>query len=216
MAESSAPFDAPDDEADPRLRFAPACARNREPIADVLKKILPPKGLLLEISAGTGQHAVHFAPLFPGLSWQPSDPNPEMRASIAAWTEKTGAPNIRAPLDIETTQSDWPIDEADAVFSANMIHIAPWACCEGLLAGAGRILSKKNAALILYGPFKIGGRHTAASNAAFDDSLRSRDPAWGVRDLDAVAALAKDHGLNLTETHDMPADNLTVVFKKQG
>jgi len=227
MIKSASPFDAPPQtpgaESDARLRHSPACGRNREPIAAVLERVLPESGLLLEISAGTGEHAVYFARRFPGLTWQPSDPNPEMRASIAAWTEKvkaetaleTGAENILPPLDLDVTEGDWPLGRADAVFSANMIHIAPWDCCEGLMAGAGKVLTSSGI-LIIYGPFKRDGRHTAASNEAFDDSLRGRNAAWGIRDLGDVAEAARAHGLMLTETHDMPANNLTVVFRKSG
>ena len=215
MAETSAPFDAPDGEGDPRLRHAPACERNRDPIAGMLKQVLPDSGLLLEISAGTGQHAAYFAPLFPGLTWQPSDPSPEMRESITAWTEKSGAENINPPLDLDVTQASWPVERVVAVFSANMIHIAPWACCEGLLAGAGKVLISSGT-LILYGPFMRDGKHTATSNVAFDNSLKSRDPAWGIRDLEEVAATAQEHGLMLSETRDMPANNMTVVFRKEG
>jgi len=215
MLKTSAPFNAPDGEDDHRLRHAPACERNREPIASVLKQVLPDSGFFLEISSGTGQHAAYLAPLFPGLTWQPSDPSPEMRGSIAAWTERSGAQNIKPPLDLDVTQAPWPVERAAAIFSANMIHITPWACCEGLMAGAGKLLMSSRV-LILYGPFLRDGKHTSASNVAFDNNLKRRDPAWGIRDLDKVAATARENGLKLTEIHDMPANNLTVVFRKEG
>ncbi len=197
-----------------RRRVAESSERNKGPILDVLKRVLPETGLVLEIGSGTGGHAAHFAPRLPGLVWQPTDPDPEMRASIGAWVAETNAPNLRPPMDLDVTGEAWPITEAQAVFSANMIHIAPWECCLGLLAGAGRTLSP-GGVLVIYGPFKRDGRHTAPSNERFDESLKSRDPAWGVRDLDDVAEAAKGHGLDLAETVTMPANNLTVVFHKR-
>ncbi len=181
----------------------------------MLKRVLPDHGLVLEIGAGTGQHAAHFAPRFPGLEWQPTDPDPAMRDSIAAWVEDTGAPNLRPPMDLDVTGAAWPVTSAVAVFSANMIHIAPWDCCLGLLAGAGKVLTL-GGLLVLYGPFKRDGKHTAPSNESFDQSLRARDPAWGVRDLDAVADAAAAQGLDLAETVEMPANNLIAVFRRRG
>ena len=196
-------------------RFSEASERNREPIAAVLERLLPASGLVLEIGSGSGQHAATFAQRFPGLDWQPSDPDPELRASIAAWRDAAGAPNLLRPLDLDVTGDSWPVRRAAAVFSANMIHIAPWACCLGLMAGAGRVLAATGM-LILYGPFLLADRPTAPSNVRFDESLKARDPAWGIRGLAQVAAAAAEHGLELEETVDMPANNLMVVFRRQG
>jgi SAM-dependent methyltransferase len=193
-------------------QHAPATLRNREPILAVLQRVLPQTGLVLEIASGTGEHATWVAPQLPGITWQPSDADPQMRASIAAWTAERGATNVLPPIVLDVTMDPWPIDRAAAIFCANMIHIAPWTATEGLMRGAGRVLSP-GGRLVLYGPFMIGGAHTAPSNAAFDQSLRGRNPAWGVRDLDAVSAVAASHGLRLVETIEMPANNLSVVFE---
>ena len=203
------------DKTDYRRRVGESSERNKGPILAVLERVLPEEGLVLEIGAGSGQHAAHFAPRFPGLEWQPTDPDPAMRDSIAAWVEDTGAPNLRPPMDLDVTGAVWPVTSAVAVFSANMIHIAPWECCLGLLAGAGKVLTP-GGLLVLYGPFKRGGEHTAPSNESFDESLRARDPAWGVRDLDAVADAAAAQGLDLAETVEMPANNLIAVFRRRG
>ena len=208
--ETQIPEHAPD-----HRRFSEASERNRGPIAEVLERLLPESGLVLEIGSGTGEHAATFASRFPAVEWQPSDPDPDLRASIAAWKDSTSAPNLLAPIDLDVTADRWPVSGAAAVFSANMIHIAPWECCEGLMAGAGRILDPAGV-LVLYGPFKVPGRPTAPSNARFDESLRARDASWGVRDLDDVTAAAARHGLELAETVAMPANNLTVVFQKRG
>ncbi|MFQ5764191.1 MAG: DUF938 domain-containing protein [Rhodospirillales bacterium] len=191
-----------------------SCERNKDPILEVLKRVLPETGLVLEIGAGTGQHPVHFAPAFPGLAWQPTDPDAASRASIAAWAEAAGAPNLLSPVALDVMDDPWPVADAVAVISINMIHIAPWACCLGLIAGAKRVLAE-GGVLFLYGPFKVGGRHTAPSNKRFDMSLRSRDPAWGVRNLDDVAMEAREAGFQLAETVQMPANNLSVVFRRQ-
>ncbi|HUE45404.1 MAG TPA: DUF938 domain-containing protein [Aestuariivirgaceae bacterium] len=190
---------------------APAAERNKEPILAVLRRVLPQSGLVLEIASGTGQHVVHFARTLPGLTWQPSEPDPQMRPSIAAWLAETGLPNVLPPLDLDVARPDWPIDRADAVLCINMIHISPWQATEQLLAGCGRILPP-GGVLYLYGPYRRGGRHTAPSNEAFDASLRRRDPRWGVRDLETVVDAASGHGMDLSEVFDMPANNLSVVF----
>ena len=182
---------------------------------------------LVEIGAGSGEHAAYFAPRFPGLTWQPTEPDADGRASIKAWAVAANVPNLRPPLDLDVTRAVWPVTEADAVFCANMIHIAPWQCCLGLMAGAGRILTprgedgetpdrdqKKAGVLVLYGPFKRDGEHTAPSNADFDAGLKSRDPAWGVRDLSEVTEAALDNGLALEQTVDMPANNLMAIFRR--
>lgn len=192
---------------------APATERNREAILTVLRRVLPSEGTVLEVASGSGQHAIFFAAALPSVIWQPSDPSPEARASIAAWTASERAENVRPPLDLDVTREPWPVDRADAMLNVNMIHISPWQACEALLRGAARVLPA-GAPLVMYGPYKRGGRHTADSNAAFDASLRSRDPSWGVRDLDDVAAEAKKHALELEEVVEMPANNLTVVYRR--
>jgi len=192
-------------------REAPAVARNRDAILAVLRGILPARGLLLEVASGSGEHALHFAAALPGLAFQPSDADAEARASIDAWAE--GAPNILPALALDAAARDWPVARADAVLCINMIHIAPWASCEGLMRGAARILPA-GAPLVLYGPFKRGGAHTAPSNDAFDADLRARNPAWGVRDLEAVADQAAAVGFAPPDITPMPANNLTVAFRR--
>ena len=198
-----------------RRLVSAASERNKEAILGVLERTLPKSGLALEIGAGTGQHAAHFAPRFPSLAWQPTDVDPDMFGSIAAWAADAKAPNLKPPLILDVAATAWPIEAADAVVSINMIHIAPWACCLGLMAGARRILPALGP-LVLYGPFRIDGRHTAPSNDAFDLSLKSHDPAWGVRDLADVAAAARERGLDFVERAAMPANNFCVVFRKRG
>ncbi len=205
----------PDNNTNYHRQFSEASERNKGPILDVLEQLLPEKGLVLEIGSGTGQHAAHFAPLLPGIAWQPSDQDPQFFNSIDAWAQQVGVANLLPPVVIDVTGDTWEITEAAAVFSANMIHIAPWECCLGLLAGAGRILTT-GGVLVLYGPFKRDGKHTAPSNESFDESLRARDPAWGVRDLDAVADAAAGAGLDLAETVGMPANNMIAVFRRRG
>lgn len=199
--------------ADARL-FFPATQRNRDAILDVLRRVLPDQGRVLEIGSGSGEHVTHFAAALPGLRFVPSDLEADHRASVAAWTEHLGLSNIDAPRAIDASHADWGIETVDAVVCANVIHIAPWEVCLGLLAGAADRV-EHGAPVILYGPFKRGGRHTAPSNEAFDRSLRSRDPRWGVRDLDDVSAVADRHGLQLDEVVEMPANNLTVVWRRR-
>ena len=192
---------------------APPAERNQGPILEVLRRVLPAKGLVLEIASGTGQHVAHFAAALPKLDWQPSDPDPELRASIAAWIAHAGLANLRPPLALDVGAPAWPLARAEAVLCINMIHIAPWAAAEALVAGAARLLGR-GGVLYLYGPYRMGGRHTAESNAAFDADLRARNPEWGVRDLEAVAALAERSGFGAAETVAMPANNFSVVFRK--
>lgn len=190
---------------------APSAERNKEPILRVLRRVLPPSGLVLEIASGTGQHVAHFARALPGLEWQPSDPDPGSRASVLAWTKELA--NVRAPLDLDVRRP-WPPERANAVVCINMIHIAPWAAAEGLVAGAGTVL-ESGGVLFLYGPYRRFGRHTAPSNEAFDASLRGQDPEWGVRDLEAVEKLAAAAGLGLEEVVAMPANNFGVVLRRR-
>jgi SAM-dependent methyltransferase len=195
-------------------RTAPAVARNRDPILSVLQRFLPPRGLILEIASGTGEHAVHFAKGLPGVTWQPSDPDPESLASIAAHRASAKLSNLLAPIELDATSTPWPVTNANAIVAINMIHIAPWTACEGLMAGAERLLPP-GGTLYLYGPYKENGVHTAPSNAAFDRSLRQRDPAWGVRDLEAVIAVADRHAFDFIQRIAMPANNLSVVFRRR-
>lgn len=200
--------------ADPRQDY-PATRRNRDAILTVLREVLPASGTVLELASGSGQHVAHFAAALPHLHWQPTDRDPDLFASIAAWTE--GLANVAEPLPLDVISNDWPIGRCDAVMCANMIHIAPWQACLGLLDGVARTLDRERpeAPLCLYGPFKRGGVHTAPSNESFDASLRERDPRWGVRDLDDVAKEANDRGFALDRVIDMPANNLTVVFRRR-
>lgn len=202
-------------EQDGRRRHAPATLRNREPILAVLQRVLPDRGLVLEIASGSGEHAAFMAPrLAAGIEWQPTEVNPAALGGIDAHGIDSGCARIRPAIGLDVRDADWPIQQADAVFCCNMIHIAPWAAAQGLFAGAARILPK-DAPLILYGPFKRQGNHTAPSNAAFDADLRARDPNWGVRCLDTeVVALSEANGFRLAEVVAMPANNLTVVFRR--
>ncbi len=193
-------------------RSAPATERNREPIAAVLREVLPALGTMLEIASGTGEHAVYFARLFPGLRWQPTDPDPDALASIRAWRDGCDSGNLLEPLRLDAAAETWPVDSADAILCVNMVHISPWAATEGLMRGAGRLLAD-GAPLVLYGPYRRAGVPTAPSNEAFDESLKSRNPEWGLRDLEAVEAEAAGNGLRLERVVEMPANNLTVVFR---
>lgn len=201
-------------EAEDDALVAPAVARNRDAILDILKRTLPTSGLILEIASGSGEHAVHFARHLPGTLWQPTDPEPAARRSIVAHTGRAGSTNVLPPLNLDAAAAHWPVDRADAVVAINMIHIAPWAATEGLMAGAGRVLPA-GGCLYLYGAFTRGGRHDVASNAAFHEDLRMRDPAWGLRDLEAVTQVGRSHGLELTEIVAMPANNLSVILRRR-
>jgi len=194
-----------------RLRY-PATARNREAILAVLREHLPAEGLVLEVASGSGEHAVSFAAALPRLRFQPSDPELAARESIAAWIEHEGSPNVAPPLDLDAAAWPWPVARADAVLCINMIHISPWEATQGLLRGAGRLLPP-GGPLVLYGPYVIDG-HTAPSNRDFDASLKSRDPRWGVRELRDVEHEAAAHGLRRVETVEMPANNVTVVLRR--
>ncbi|EDM79813.1 hypothetical protein PPSIR1_31978 [Plesiocystis pacifica SIR-1] len=193
----------------------PATQRNREPILAVLREVLPQTTTVLEVASGSGQHAHFFASSVPTWTWQPSDYDRELFDSVAAWT--AGMANVRAPVFVDATAATWPESLADAsiqaIYCANMIHIAPWEACLGLIAGAGSLLSRAGAPLVLYGPFMRDGKHTAPSNEAFDARLKSRDPRWGVRDLAVISTHAAKSGLVLDRVIEMPANNLTVVFR---
>jgi SAM-dependent methyltransferase len=193
---------------------AAATDRNRGPILDVLRTVLPPSGLVLEIASGTGEHAAFFAPHFPALRWQPSDPSAAHLESIRAWSTASGAPNLAPPLFLDVEREPWPVAHADAILNINMIHIAPWSAAEALFRGAARTLPA-GGVLYLYGPFKRGGQHTAESNQRFDERLRGEDPRWGVRDLDEVTALANSVGFDGPAITQMPANNLSLVFRRR-
>lgn len=195
-------------------RRAPATARNRDAILNVLREALPVSGRVLEIAAGTGEHAVHFAQAFPDLVWMPSDPDGDARASIAAWREDAGLANLAAPVALDAAASVWPVDAAQAVVCINMVHISPWASTEGLMAGAARVLDSGRP-LILYGPYRREGRELEPSNAAFDEDLKRRDPRWGLRTVESVRGCALDQGLAFDRLVEMPANNLMLVFRKR-
>ncbi|NBR31864.1 MAG: DUF938 domain-containing protein [Sphingomonadaceae bacterium] len=195
-------------------RHAPATARNRDAILAILQDALPTSGLVLEIASGTGEHIVDFAGHFPALTWQPSDYDRLGLASIAAWSAEAGHPNLRQPVQLDASADDWPIDQADAILCINMVHISPWAATQGLMAGAGRIVPP-GGLLYLYGPYLRDGVDTAPSNLAFDANLKAQNPDWGLRDLGAVADLAANHGLHLEQVIDMPANNLSLIFRRR-
>ncbi|MDE5095248.1 MAG: DUF938 domain-containing protein [Trichodesmium sp. St11_bin5] len=198
-------------------QYAPATERNREFILEVLQRLLPPTGNILEIASGTGEHAIFFSPRLKPRQWFPSDPDPILRESIAAWQKHSPSDNLHLPLNIDARESAWAVEKGDiqikAIVNINMIHISPWSTCLGLMAGAGRLLPQ-NGVLYLYGPYKLRGEHTAPSNLAFDQSLQFQNPEWGVRNLEDVVAAAEKEGLKFQEQVQMPANNLSVVFHK--
>ncbi len=205
-------------------RHAPAAARNREPIRDALGDVLPARGLVLEVASGSGEHAVFLARAFPALAWQPTDADPSALASIEAWRAEAALPNLLAPVPLDARELEWNVPPLQAIVCINMIHISPWESCLGLFAGAARNLAERpsetaedptrSAPLVLYGPFRFGGRFTAPSNAEFDASLRARDPAWGVRDLDDVTRVATAVGFEREHVIEMPANNHVIVFRR--
>lgn len=194
--------------------FSEACERNREPILKELARLFAQSGTVLEIGSGSGQHAAYFALRLPHLVWQPSD-LAENLPSIAAWGAESGVSNLRPPLELDLFAPAWPPLRADAVFCANTIHIVSWRGVERFFAGVGRILTASGL-LCLYGPFKYGGAYTSESNAHFDTWLQARDPQSGIRDLEAVDALAAAQGLTLREDIPMPANNRLIVWAKDG
>lgn len=202
-------------EPDPKAskRIAPHVARTAGPIIEILRDVLPASGLVLEIASGTGEHVLHFARAFPGLDFQPSDPDPLALASINAW-RADGPPNLLPPLKLDARQAGWPVERADAILCINMVHISPWSATKGLLGGAGKLLST-GAPLYLYGAYRRRGVPTAPSNEAFDESLKARNPEWGLRDLEDVIAEAEANGLVLDRVVEMPANNLSVLFRRR-
>jgi hypothetical protein len=194
-------------------REAPAAARNRDPILEVLRRHLPPKGLVLEFASGTGEHVVHFAAALPALSFQPSDPNGSARASIDDWAKTRGLANVRPALALDASAGGWPVEDVTAVLCINMIHISPWAATVGLIEGAGGTLPA-DGVLYLYGPYRRAGVATAPSNEAFDADLRSRNADWGLRRLEEIEVLALRQGFAAPTVIEMPANNLSVIFRK--
>jgi len=199
---------------DPRLHY-PSAVRNRDAILGVLREVLPERGRVVEIASGSGEHSAYFAPHFPSLTWQPTDLDPGVLASISAHAAASGADNFEAPVVLDVTARPWPVSEAAAVLATNMIHIAPWTACEALIAGAAEILPS-DGPLFLYGPYRRNGAHTAPSNESFDLSLRSQNADWGVRDLEAVSDAATAQGFTLHAVHEMPSNNLSVIFRRNG
>jgi SAM-dependent methyltransferase len=203
----------------PTLPHSPAADRNKQPILDVLRGVLPAHGLALEIASGTGQHAAWFAAALPGWTWQPTDADESALPAIAAWTSQAGLANVRPPLLLDVAAPQWPAqgppfaEPFDAVYCANMLHISPWATCAGLMQGCARHLAP-HGVLVTYGPYLEDDVTTAPSNLSFDQSLRARDPAWGIRRLEDVKREARHAGLALRERHPMPANNLLLVFER--
>ncbi len=195
-----------------RLEY-PATLRNRDAILDVLRGVLPASGIVLEIASGSGEHVVHFAQALPNLTFQPTDPEHAALKSIAGWIDHEGLKNVRAPLMLDASSDKWPVTSAAAILCINMIHIAPWRAAEGLIRGAARIL-EQGSPLYFYGPYRRNDVLTAPSNEAFDANLKSRNKDWGLRNLEDVATLAKTYGFSAPEVTEMPANNLSVVFRK--
>ena len=200
------------DQPDARLS-SPAVLRNRGPILNILRNLLPAQGVILEVASGSGEHITYLAEQLPALEWQPSDPSPTARASIAAWTAADRLTNVRPPLDLDASALPWPVSAADAILAINLVHISPWAATQGLLREAARLLPP-GGLLYLYGPFIQAGISLAPSNAAFDADLRDRNVAWGLRELAAVEAAAAASGLKIETVLPMPANNLSVILRR--
>lgn len=196
-----------------RRQFSPSAARNREPILAVLRRVLPAAGLVLELGSGTGEHAVHCARHLPALRWQPSDADPAALASIEDWVAHAALPNLLPPLRLDLAAAPWPVAAADAIVAINVLHYSPWETTPALFAGAAAVLPE-GGVVVCYGPYRRGGAHTAPSNADFDQWLRSVDPRFAVRDLEAVEAEAQRHGFGLAAVVDMPANNFSLVFRR--
>jgi hypothetical protein len=199
--------------ADIDLPIWPAAERNKQPILDVLLRVLPATGVVLELASATGQHVEHFARALPNLIWQPSDHDPEHIATLQERVRRANLGNLLQPLRIDVTETTWPMSDVTAIYNANMIHISPWQVTLGLFAGASRLMSH-GAVLVTYGPYSVDGQHISDSNRTFDESLKSRNPAWGVRDVTEVSAVARDHGFTLEERVLMPANNFTLIWRK--
>ena len=198
---------------DDARRYAPSAARNRDAILMILTSHLPEYGRVLEVASGSGEHTMHIAAAHPKLTFQPSDPDPDGRASIDAWTHHLGLTNVAPAIELEVTKSVSPSIKADVVICINMIHIAPWSATVGLMRNAAKVLPT-GGLVYLYGPYRRNGEHTSPSNAAFDADLNARNPAWGIRDLEAVATLAIDHGFSASNIEAMPANNLSLFLRR--
>jgi len=213
MTDRPAPWEPGSGPAAAGKRHAPATERNRDAILAVLRDELPSSGLVLEVASGSGQHVVHFAAALPALDWQPSDPDPAALASIESWRQEAGLPNVRPPLRLDAS-ADWPVERADAILCVNMVHISPWEATLGLMKGAGAVLPP-GGLLYLYGPYLRENVETAPSNLAFDASLKARDPQWGLRRVEDVIAAAEGEGLVLRRLLEMPANNLSLIFRRR-
>ena len=195
--------------------FLSAAERNKGPILDVLARVLPRRGVVLEIASGTGQHVIHFARALPGLTWQPSDADAELRDSIVVRAREERLANVNPPIELDVTRLPWSLRTADAAVCINMIHVAPWSATLALFEGAKALLAPRHV-LFLYGPYRRFGGHTSESNAKFDSDLRAQDPQWGLRDLEAVSEVAARAGFALAEIVEMPANNFSLVFERRG
>jgi len=213
MTDRPAPWEPGSGPAAAGKRHAPATERNRDAILAVLRDELPSSGLVLEVASGSGQHVVHFAATLPALDWQPSDPDPAALVSIESWRQEVGLPNVRPPLRLDAS-ADWPVERADAILCVNMVHISPWEATLGLMKGAGAVLPP-GGLLYLYGPYLRENVETAPSNLAFDASLKARDPQWGLRRVEDVIAAAEGEGLVLRRLLEMPANNLSLIFRRR-
>lgn len=195
--------------------FTSSAERNKDPILAVLARVLPRRGIVLEIASGTGQHVIHFAKALSGLTWQPSDADADLRKSIGLRIEQEHLANANAPLDLDVTRLPWPLQAAEAVVCINLIHVAPWSATQALFDGARALLPVRHV-LFLYGPYRRFGQHTSESNERFDSDLRAHNPEWGLRDLEAVSEVALARGFVLAEVVEMPANNFSLVFKREG
>jgi len=213
MTDRPAPWEPGSGPAAAGKRHAPATERNRDAILAGLRDELPSSGLVLEVASGSGQHVVHFAAALPALDWQPSDPDPAALVSIESWRQEAGLPNVRPPLRLDAS-ADWPVERADAIMCVNMVHISPWEATLGLMKGAGAVLPP-GGLLYLYGPYLRENVETAPSNLAFDASLKARDPQWGLRRVEDVIAAAEGEGLVLRRLLEMPANNLSLIFRRR-
>lgn len=212
MMKGKIAFEGEEQVSDRRI-YSAACERNREALLDVLRRVFPHEGRVIEIAAGTGMHALHFSRNLPDLQWVPTDPDSEARESIEAWRQDAGLANLEPAQELDTREEPWGVGEADAILCSNMIHIAPWESCIGLFRGADRIL-RDGGVVVTYGPYRFPGREPVPSNENFDVSLRFRNPEWGVRSIDDVSKVARDWGFSRLETVPMPANNHSVVWRR--
>jgi hypothetical protein len=204
---------APPEKQDDGMWFIPSAERNKGPILDILGRVLPGQGVVLEVASGTGQHIVHFAKAFPGLAWQPSDPDPELRESIALRVREEQIANVKPPIELDVTTLPWSLKTAAALVCINMIHVCPWSATQALFKGANALLPAQHV-LFLYGAYRRFGQHTSKSNEQFDAGLRAHDPEWGLRDIEAVSEAAALRGFVLAEVVEMPANNFSLIFKR--